>query len=190
MSSPRKKVRGWRRRLEQFDVWARGEASKEIAPPNSVDYESAEFWFGHWHQPFPLFAKRRIVQHLVDIHDAWHAQRSRFDSSGLYLGIWLFEPVLLESQVVLAGEVRGADYLERHDPSKRSPPPSQYQGRPYDLSRFEWTHHVWRDREPLSELAGYSREAALRDAVKVETVDGETYVTFERHSWYAMLPRR
>lgn len=140
-----KKARGWRRRMRALDRWAVREVPLE---PEHLDggYHSAEVWLEHWPQPVPLAVRRRLVRHLVDVHDRW---RERLDviAPDAYLGIWLFEPALNESQVVAAVGARADEYRARHDAALRATPPAPYHGHPVDLARFRWTRHVHDDAD-------------------------------------------
>jgi len=184
-SFPRKKPRGWKRRMRELDRWAAGSAALS---PDEVrsDYQSVEVWFERWPWPFPVGVRRRMVQHLVDVHDRWHAQLKTWGEP-YYLGIWLFEPEFKGSQVCATAGWRAAEYLQRHDPARRSPPPRLYDGHPRDLRRFEWTSWVHTERERLS---GYDRAdwpLLLRRARSVERTGDDVELTFEHRAWYGRL---
>lgn len=135
---PHAKQRGWRRRIRALDRWAAAEAARVPDPAGHGGYDSAEVWFD-WPQPVPTLAARAVVRSLVRIHDAWSAWLP--PSGDAYLGLWIFHPGLMESQVVAAVGDRARDYAARHAEANRSAPPALYHLHPHDLQRFEWTRH-------------------------------------------------
>ena len=138
------------RAMDELDRWVDGHATLDIAELSS-GYASAGFW-ADWTQPLALVTKRRVVAALVGVHDAWAEQLRSFPEPH-YLGLWLFEPMLVESQVVAAVGPRAAEYAARHT-APLSAPPSAYDGQPLPLARFEWTHHAGDDRDDwLARLA-------------------------------------
>lgn len=180
-----KKQRGWARRLRALDAWAA--AQPPPAPREGPEYASAELWFGAWPRPLPARVRRRAVQHLVAIHDAWAAALAGTPGPH-YLGLWLFGADLEESQVVAAWGERAADYSARHPPAGRTAPPATFHRRPRDLAHLEWTREVEVWREPLSELAADEVPRALRDAAAVEGEGARAVARFEREVWRARLP--
>lgn len=174
--------------MRELDHWAAERAALDLRHLGS-GYHSAEIWFERWPWPFPVPVRRRMVQHLVDIHDHWLTRLSRLEEP-FYLGIWLFEPGVAESQVVAAVDWRADEYRARHDPAQHSAPPPLYQGHPYDLGRFAWTRRRWVRREWLSSFAGEDRPWALRHARSAERAEGDVALTFEHEDWFGMLPDR
>lgn len=152
-------------------------------------YHSAELRLERWPQPFPIAVRRRLVRHLVDVHDRWHARLPGLEGD-VYLGIWLFEPGFEESQVVAAVGKRAAEYRARHDPANRAAPPALYHGHPYDLARFQWTRTVWHSRDRLSSFHRSDWPALLRRASAVQRTDDDVEVTFRHEDWLATLPGR
>jgi hypothetical protein len=172
--------------VRELDRWAGEHAALDFQDLQS-GYHSAEIWFERWPRPLPVGIRRRMVQHLVDIHDAWLPQLLEAGEP-FYLGIWLFLPELTESQVVAAIEGRADEYAERHDEAHRAPPPQLYQGHPRDLTRFEWTRRRYVDRELLSSFAPGDRPSLLRRADAVERAGGDRLLSFKREAWFARLP--
>lgn len=134
----------WSRRLRELDRWADKHATIDLKDLDS-GYHSAEIWF-RWPQPWPVEVRRQVVQRLIEVHDRWAVQLQALKEPS-YLGVWLFEPALTESQLVAAVGDRAIDYAARHDPALRVAPPGLYQCQPVDLSRFEWTRHAWQEQD-------------------------------------------
>lgn len=172
--------------MRELDRWAADHAALDIDDLRSSGYHSAEIWFERWPRPFPMAVRRRMVQHLVQIHDRWFPALRRLGEP-FYLGIWLFEPGLTESQVVAAVGERGAEYRARHDPAERSSPPALYDGFPENLDRFEWTRHTWVERDRLSLYSEGDWPELLHRARSVQRTEGDVEVTFSHDNWRAML---
>jgi hypothetical protein len=172
--------------MRELDRWASEHAAVDLDDLYSSGYQSAEIWFARWPRPFPTRVRRRMVEHLIRIHDQWLPQLQRLQEP-FYLGVWLFEPGLTESQVVAAVGERGADYRARHHPEERSSPPGLYAGYPEDLGRFEWTRHIRVERDWLSLYAESDWPNLLQRARRVERIDGDVAVTLEYCEWRAVL---
>lgn len=168
-----RKLRGWRRRLRALDRWADDHAALDVDALHASGYHSAEIWFEHWPRPWPPSIRRRMVHHLARIHDAWLPPLQQLGEP-FYLGIWLFEPDLAESQVVAAVGERAAEYAALHADAPGSAPPALYDG-PADLRRFAWTRRTW--AEPADAQAGGSARydvwrARLRERRPAQSGDG------------------
>jgi hypothetical protein len=196
LAQPRRRSRAWRRRARALDRWA---AEEREAPLTFREHrrQAAVIRFDVWgNDPFPLGIRRRMVEHLVGIHDRW-LERLSNSHPRPYLAIWLALPHVYNSQVVLAtGDDQEHYEASVHVPgihdtyaTARTAPPSLYHGRPCDLSRFEWVHQVHRTVERLSWFSEKDWPALRREAVQViDTSDGDTEVTLVSHDWLGRLP--
>lgn len=193
---PPRRSRAWRRRERALDAWAAEEREQPIPYADHVRH-SAVIRFDVWGtDPFPLRIRRRMVEHLVSIHDRWLERVSDWPVRP-YLAIWLALPHVYNSQVVLAtGRDQEQYETHVHTPGMRetfatapAAPPSLYHGRPCHLSRFDWVHQVYRTVERLSWFAEDDRPGLLRDAVTAVPVgEGDTEVTLVSHDWLGRLP--
>lgn len=175
--------------MRELDRWAAEHAALDLGHLQGAEYHSAEYWFERW-PPLPSDdVRRRIVQHLIEIHDRWHCQLQHFKEP-YYLGIWLLGGQFLTgSQVVASIGYRAEEYRGRHlgSAAEKSPPPALYHGFPHDLSRFEWTRHVWTERDRLSSFGQKDWLPLLRRAKTIERIDDDAVVTFEHEDWLGML---
>ena len=171
--------------MRELDRWT---AARAALTPSHLDsgYHSAEIWFERWPWPFPLGVRRRMVQRLVELHDSWLPQLQAMGEP-FYLGLWIFEPDFRESQLCAAVEHRAEDYAQRHLVGERVPPPVQYQLRPCDLGRFEWTRQTYTDRAVLApddDDLPVQRRAASR----AERTPEGVVLTWQREAWFGWCP--
>lgn len=127
--------------LHQLDQWSAAHRSVDL---NSVQggYHSAELWFEEEPPALSLTRRREAVRRLVEIHDRWLDHCAEIESDR-YLGIWIFEPYLSESQVVFGVGERALFYQTRHASGAAVSPPPDYHTHPCDLARFDWMRHEW-----------------------------------------------
>lgn len=190
-----RRSRAWRRRERALDSWAAEERERPFTDWGS-ERQSAVIRFDAWgNEPYPLRMRRRMVEHLVGIHDRWLERVSGFPTRP-YVAIWLALPHIYNSQVVLAtGSVQEHYETAVHRPgtfdtyaTQHAGPPFPYQDHPCDLSRFEWMRQVERTEERLSWFGEKDRPALLRDSVRTETTaEGDTQVTLVSHHWLGRL---
>jgi hypothetical protein len=187
MAAPyrQKKIRGWKRRMRELDRWAAEHAQLDLSRLLSVGDTSAEIWFERWPTPFPLRVRRRMVQHLAEIHDSWLAQLRAWGEP-FYLGLWIFEPDFKRTQVCAAVGRMAADLRERHLGSA-APPPSLYHAHPCDLRRFAWTYDLRVDRELLSTYDQSEWPWLIEHANRVERTAEDALLYFEHEAWLGLL---
>lgn len=181
------KQRGWRRRLRELERWAAAHRHLDVEAldPAGTDYASAEVWFTRWPRPFPPTVRRHVVRHLVAIHDAWWPALQR-TGRPFYLGLWLFEPDLGESQVVAAFGVRAAEYAARHAPPSAGSTPPAHLADAEARARLVWTRHPWTTEEPLADYPRRDWPAILRAATARKGSGAETRLTVARCDWFAV----
>ena len=166
--------------MRELDRWAEENAALDLEQLRS-GYHSAEIWFERWPRPWPAPVWREVVRRLVQVHDLWAARLASLGEPH-YLGIWIFQPGLIESQVVAAVGERADAYRARHG-SEHTAPPSLWDG----VDHLEWTRSRWVRRELLSEFAPADQPAMLRAAQRTGPMDGDTALFFDHDDWYARL---
>ncbi|CAA9359165.1 MAG: hypothetical protein AVDCRST_MAG68-4279 [uncultured Gemmatimonadetes bacterium] len=187
MTARRKKVHGWRRRLRELDRWAAEHKRLPLDELLGTGDCSAEIWFEQWPTPFPIGVRRRMVEHLFRIHDAWGEQLGAL-TQPYYLGVWL-APGFRGSRVA-AAVGRDVDwYASRHSESFfQVPPPPPYHGRPLDLGRYTWTWAVETCLDRLSEYTEADQRDMLRESRQHLRWDGERVIPRRLEWWYARQP--
>jgi hypothetical protein len=140
----RKKVRGWKKHIRRARHFAEWHSGLDLDALKTTGHEHVKLrlepWFRYNPRQPPLWYRRHLVKALLDIHDAWRATLLA-QGDPFWLGIWLFHPDFLSSQVVAVMGERIPVYRDcffERDPMLCSFPPPEYADPAYDLSRFEW----------------------------------------------------
>lgn len=189
----RRKTRGWRRRMREFERWVHEEADQVPSEYRAAD---ARIRFERWPWPLPLGVRRRMVEGLVRIHDLWLPRMREVTDRATYVGIWLTDGLYDSGTWASVGEI-AEWHRQRHDPAtadgraERVAPPAEYHMRPCDLSRFEWTHWVTTWQDPLSTFDERLWRSAVRSAFRIdpiETAEGPDFmIHWVTHDWYGWI---
>jgi hypothetical protein len=190
--SNKKKVRGWKRRIQQAERWLHSEGALDLIQLKDHGSWSAEIWFAPWgnltpREP-PFWYRRVLLRYLVEIHDDWEQLLLQEFGDGFYLRLWLFDPHFHASQVVAAVGQRVAFYERRFQraPELRGTPLPSYEGTGYDLQRFDWAPCVHDERYSVrddglnaDDIAGLEKRSARREA----SAAGDEYVLHLGSIW-------
>jgi hypothetical protein len=177
--------RRWPKRAAELDEWAVKHRHLDIADLLSSGYTSMEAWF-KWPSPWPVPLQRGVVQRLVSTYDLWREQLHGLDES-VYLGIWLFDIGLMESQLVAAVGDRAKSYADMHVHGEPAAPPSLYDTADCSLTRFAWTQQFIEAHDPITGPEAADRERVVRCARSVVGQGSDRQVITRTRIWRARL---
>lgn len=130
----------WRRRLAEFNAWFPTEVAKDPRENAPDDDCSIEFHFERWPQPWPVAVRRAMLRRLAGVALEWQRAMQGLEGS-TYLGLWIFEPAFLETQLVAARGYPARDYSQRHERLQIRETPSLYAPALELLEGWEWVRH-------------------------------------------------
>ncbi|MHC5247029.1 hypothetical protein [Enterococcus sp. LJL90] len=190
----KRKIRGWKRRLEEIERWKyycikldKNQLEKYsrdyVKLLNLSFYSLREYTIPNWY-------KRRILKALVEVYDSWRKSLEQLDEPH-YLKIWVFKKDFLHSQVVVSYR----DMLHYYDKTFAEIEPSTL---PSELAiketdQFSWQQGLNLGQQTENELLediqiGFSTEEeaqAIRDgAYAIERQEKDTsYVMLIDQIW-------
>ncbi len=146
--SNRKNVRGWPRQVQRVQAWQHHFSELDIRPHIAEsEYVLAKIWIDPWYRLTrrtpPAWLRKRMVEGLLSIHDAWETQARRLGQPVL-LQVWVCSPRFMESCVVAAVGTR-AEYYARLLPraAARSCMPEELRTTAFvGAKNLVWTSHT------------------------------------------------
>ncbi len=187
MIKNKKRIRGWKRRINQVDRWFQRCQNADLESFLSLGEVYVKIRIDPWNRLHertpPIWYFKLIVARLIQIHHEW---KKAFDKSGVAydLQIWLNDPHTQRSQVVCAhvdlpGETRSNYY--RKSKEQKDFPYEKWGNRLYNLADFDWELHddevfVFKNSDELQEAEiknllrnGFSEERiALNEQEEVQ----------------------
>lgn len=199
-NSNRKKIRGWKRRIQHIDKWF--EKSKkydlELFKSHGEDYTKIRIypWNLLCERIPPNWYFRLIIGKLIAIYEIWKDKYER-QKCPYDLQIWLNDPNTIRSQIVCAqveknGERRGNYYRKSKD--HKEFPFTKWRSETYDLTKFEW--ELFDDEDlhykNIEGLDNHEIDELLKEGFLVETVeiDKQEEIMYSRkvgHVWVGRL---
>lgn len=183
LSSNKKKIRGWRRRIKQIEQWKQRFIDLDIEELLRSNRDYVKLWIN----PFfrltrrnpPMWYSRLLLEAMIEVYQAWYQQMKTLNEP-FYLKIWLYHPNFINSQIVVAFR----DCLHFYDntfekSNDKKAFPSQLYGKFPNLHNFKWELALESEYYSLSELqddvglgfrTNKSIEAIKNKAYKRETV--------------------
>ena len=184
-NSQRKKIRGWKRRVEHLNWW--GEQIKQPYTKYFITERGRHTYERYRVSPFyrlikrqpPLWFYKLIIAKIVAAYDNW---QQTFDDLGIPydLQLWIYDPDFIRSEIICykmeeAGERKQFSWESTVD---KPFPYNKFASKFYDLNKFEW---LLADDEPIQfeddcEDADFTVEDLLKEGyVKKEQNNGGIY---------------
>jgi hypothetical protein len=184
-SSPRKKIRGWKRRVRHLNNWS--EHIKEPHTDYFVSERTRHIYERYTVSPFynavkrnpPLWFYKLMIAKFVPVYDEWLKTFEQLDIP-FDLQLWLYDPAYIRSEIICYKmEQRGERRRFSWESDLNKPFPYKKLGsKNYNLYDFEWIladdEHV--HFEDDFEDADFTPEDLLNDGyIRKEQPDGMVY---------------
>ncbi|MFB9326192.1 hypothetical protein ACFFSY_09735 [Paenibacillus aurantiacus] len=188
----KKKVRGWKRRIREVDMWKNNYLHLDIEELNRTQRKYLKIWLDPWNRLVkrtpPVWFSRIILQALLDVYNAWY-KKLKATGEPFYLKIWLYSPNFVHSQVVCAV----GDALNYYDDTfdkgtVRKEFPTKFSNLP-NIESLEWelcldSITYW-DSELKENIAeGYETISSYNNIVQRSYASGQMKLSYGNDTYY------
>lgn len=179
--SKKKKIRGWKRHKRKIEAWKQSALHLDMEYLKDYQRDYVKLWIDPFYGPFrrsaPAWYKRLLLEAIIDVYKAWHKKMKK-ENEEFYLKIWLYDPDIMKSQIVVAYRDCISFYHETFEKMREQKefPFKKFPGLEDKLEQFEWDLRIDIDYYDEADLNDLIAEGASKEN-EIEAIKNKAYKT-------------